>query len=81
MTDGRHPYTHAADFVRALGPVSTGGVVLSRSDASQIISGIAQAIGMTKEDLATKLSLAEQLKTEADRSREAERIISAISLR
>ncbi|GAB2471824.1 hypothetical protein GCM10027082_24140 [Comamonas humi] len=41
----RHPYTHAADFIRALGPVNREGVVLSRSDAAQIRQGIAKALG------------------------------------
>ena len=59
----RHPYTHAADFVRALGPTNESGVVLSRADAALIRQGIAKAIGMPDEELAEKLSLAEQAKT------------------
>lgn len=74
----RHPYTHAADFIRALGPIGPTGVVLSRSDASQIRRGIAAAIGIPDEELAEKLSLAEQAKTDADHAEQAERIIRAI---
>jgi hypothetical protein len=74
----RHPYTHAADFIRALGPVNRVGVVLSRSDASQIRSGIAQAIGMSDEELAIKLSEAEQAKSDATREEEMQRVMRAI---
>ena len=74
----RHPYTHAADFIRALGPVSSNGVVLSRSDAAQIREGIAAAIGMTDEALAIKLSEAEQAKTSADIDAQVQRLMNAI---
>lgn len=54
----RHPYTYAADYVRHhAGHAEDGsGTKLSRSDASQIISGIAEALGMEREALAIKLS-------------------------
>ena len=74
----RHPYTHAADFIRALGPVTKEGVMLSRSDASQIRQGIAKAIGMNDEELAIKLSIAEQAKTDANYRDEAQRIVNAM---
>jgi len=74
----RHPYTYADDFVRALGPVSRNGVVLSRADATQIIEGIAKAIGMSHEELATKLSYAEQNKSEEDSERQVQRLIRAL---
>lgn len=77
----RHPYTHAADFIRALGPVSSNGVVLSRSDASQIRQGIAKALGMDDEELAIKLSLAEQAKTEADREEDIQKLIAAMGFK
>ena len=77
MTDTRHPYTYAADFIRALGPVTREGVVLSRADASVIRTGIAKAIGMTDEELATKLSLAQQTKTQADLEAETQRLLVA----
>lgn len=65
MTDSRYPYTYACDFIRNLGPVGGNGVVLSRSDASQIRSGIAQALDIDDEELARKLADA-QLKAEND---------------
>lgn len=77
----RHPYTHAADFIRALGPVNSEGVVLSRSDASQIRQGIAKVIGMSDEELAIKLSEAEQAKTQADHDEVAMRLINAMQAR
>jgi len=77
----RHPYTHAADFIRALGPVNSEGVVLSRSDASQIRQGIAKVIGMSDEELAIKLSEAEQAKTQADQDEAAMRLINAMQAR
>ena len=56
MTDYRYPYTYAADFVRSYGPVSSEGVVLSRSDAALIREAIAEAIGMEDRELAAKLA-------------------------
>lgn len=73
----RHPYTYSADFIRGLGPVNAGGVVLSRCDASLICSGIAAAIGMTHEELSIKLSEAEQAKAEADHQEAVARFIAA----
>ena len=55
----RHPYTHAADFVRHF-----GGPGLSRSSASQIIEAIAGVVGMTHEELSIKLSERFQEKNE-----------------
>lgn len=74
----RHPYTYSADFVRALGPVSSGGLVLSRADASQIIQGIAKALNMTHEELAEKLSIAEQNKSCEDSDEQTQRLMRAI---
>lgn len=76
----RHPYTHAADFIRALGPINAQGVVLSRSDASQIRQGIAKAIGMSDEELAEKLSLAEQAKTDEEQDAQVARAMAALGL-
>ena len=59
MTDSRYPYTYAADFIRSYGPVSAEGVVLSRSDASEIREAIAKALGIDDEELAKKLADAE----------------------
>ena len=52
----RHPWTHAADFIRMIPPYGKNGVKISRSDASQIRKKIAEAIGMDDEELAIKLS-------------------------
>ncbi len=79
MTDSRYPYTYSCDFIRSLGPVSTGGVVLSRSDASQIHQGIAQALGIEDDELARKLADA-QLENQSDPAeakRQAERLLLA----
>lgn len=76
----RHPYTHSCDFIRGLGPVDKTGIVLSRSDASQIRSGIAQVIGMTDEELAIKLSLAQQAKDDAAINAECEKITKMMGL-
>ncbi len=76
----RHPYTYSADFIRSLGPVGANGLVLSRSDASQICQGIAAAIGMTHEELSIKLSEAEQAKTEADHEQAVVRCLAALGI-
>jgi hypothetical protein len=54
--DNRYPYTYAADYVRGLAGYGANGIKLSRSDASQIRSGIAQAIGIDDADLARALA-------------------------
>lgn len=54
--DSRYPYTYAADYVRGLAGYGEGGTKLSRSDASQVRSGIAAAIGMDDAELARKLA-------------------------
>ena len=80
MIDTRYPYTYAADFIRTYGPVSSEGVVLSRSDASQIREAIAKAIGIDDEELAVKLADA-QLANEKDTEfmqREMERLLRAM---
>lgn len=75
----RHPYTHAADFIRALGPIGPSGVVLSRGDASGIRRGIAEVIGMDDHELAVKLSEAQQAKTETDHQKEHERFMRELA--
>jgi hypothetical protein len=80
MTNSRYPYTYAADFIRTHGPVSSEGVVLSRSDASQIRQAIAEAIGMDDGELAVKLA-DQQLADEEDvelLKRRAERLLQAM---
>ena len=80
MTDSRYPYTYAADYIRTYGPVSSKGVVLSRSDASQIRQAIAEAIGIDDETLAVKLA-DQQLANEEDvefLKRQMERLLQAM---
>ena len=47
----RHPYTHAADFIREI-----IGPEFSRSQASQLNQKIADALGMSHFDFSVKLS-------------------------
>ena len=54
--DTRYPYTYACDFMRAYGGAGSGGVKLSRADASKMREQIANALGMADGDLATKLA-------------------------
>ena len=80
MPDYRYPYTYAADYVRTYGPVSSEGVVLSRSDAALIREAIAEAIGMSDRKLAEKLADA-QLANEEDcefLKRQTERLLQAM---
>jgi hypothetical protein len=61
MSDSRYPYTHACDYVRShvtdFSPVHGMQLpTLSRSQASQAIKGIAEALGMTHEALACKIA-------------------------
>ncbi|THF58050.1 hypothetical protein [Pseudothauera rhizosphaerae] len=54
--DTRYPYTYAADFLRGLAGYGEGGTKLSRSGASQVLQGIAAALGMDDAELARKLA-------------------------
>ena len=54
--DSRYPYTYACDFLRGLAGYGEGGTKLSRADASQVRSGIADALGMADDELARKLA-------------------------
>jgi hypothetical protein len=56
MTDTRYPYTHACDFIRSIAGYGENGAKLSRSDASQIRSKIAEIIEMDDNLLACKLA-------------------------
>ena len=59
---GRYPFTYSADFIRMHAgytiPYSNGIKVpkLSRSDASQLTTHIAEAIGWHKERLCNRLA-------------------------
>lgn len=55
-TDTRYPYAYAADYVRSLVGYENHSLKLSRSDASQVCSGIALAIGMDDSELARKIA-------------------------
>lgn len=54
--DSRYPYTYACDFIRSIAGYGDGGTKLSRSDASQIRSRIAEILGMKDDDLAKKIA-------------------------
>ncbi len=78
MPDSRYPYTYAADFLRAIPEMGPGGTKLSRSEASQMIEAIADAIGWKKETLAARLAEAELAKTDGDRDRQANKVLAAV---
>ncbi|RZI60660.1 MAG: hypothetical protein EOP14_00045 [Pseudomonas sp.] len=57
----RYPYTYACDYLRVKvddysEEVGMRVTTISRSQASQAIGAVAEAIGMPKEDLARKLA-------------------------
>jgi hypothetical protein len=54
--DTRYPYTYAADLLRSLAGYGVCGAKIDRSDAGRIRCGIAEAIGMSDAELATKLA-------------------------
>jgi tRNA(Ile2) C34 agmatinyltransferase TiaS len=76
--DTRYPYTYACDFVRTLGGYNKHGIKISRSDASEIISGIAKVIGMEDRKLYELLADAETSKSEEDRKREIKPFLDII---
>ncbi|MCK9361949.1 hypothetical protein M0Q28_07070 [Patescibacteria group bacterium] len=48
----RYPWTYAADCLRVWAGYGEGGTKLSRADASRIIAGISEAIGVGEKELA-----------------------------
>jgi hypothetical protein len=54
--DSRYPYTYACDYIRSLAGYGEQGTKIGRSDASTIMKGIAQVIGIDDEELACKLA-------------------------
>lgn len=54
--DSRYPYTYACDFIRSVAGYDAGGTKLSRSDASQIISTIAEINGINERTAFEKLA-------------------------
>lgn len=85
MTDAtkgsRYPYTYAADYVRGLAGYNGEGTKLSRSDASGIIGGIANSIGMEKETLAERLADKELGKTDEESKAQALEGLRAIGIK
>lgn len=77
----RHPYTYADDYVRHLAGYNETGTILSRSDASRILEGIALAIGLEHEQLATKLSLYYQDHEEEFTNQDVEAFIASTGVR
>lgn len=74
----RSHYTNSADYIRGLGPCSKEGVVLSRSDASQIRQGISKAIGMDDEKLSMILSDALENKSPEEIEKDMKKLIATI---
>ena len=54
--DRRYPYTYSCDCLRSLAGFGEAGTMLSRADASRLRVGIAEALGMADEELATMLA-------------------------
>ena len=61
-TDSRYPYTYSADFIRQIAGMYFNddgmplGTKLSRSDASQIASTIADALGIDHKTMSEKIA-------------------------
>lgn len=56
----KYPYTIADDFIRGIAGYNDQGTKLSRADASQIISAIADALGANHEEMFIKIADAAQ---------------------
>lgn len=54
--DSRYPYTYACDYIQSFGGCDSGGVRVSRADASRIRQAVANAIGLPDDLLAIKLA-------------------------
>lgn len=52
VTDSRYPFTYSADYIRSL----VGYENMSRSDAANIVSQIAEIIGMDETELKKKIA-------------------------
>ena len=61
-TDTRYPYTYSADFIRSIAGMhynddgSMYGTKLSRSDASQIVHAIGDALGIDHKTMSEKVA-------------------------
>ena len=78
MRDTHYPFTYADDFIRAIPEPSSKGVVLSRSDASQILLAISTILEIPHEVLASKIADVELAKSPEDTERQVERILAAL---
>jgi hypothetical protein len=77
--DTRYPYTYAADYVRGLPSPTPHGVSVSRADASAIVAGIAEVLGITAESLAEQLADAYLARTPEQVTASANRILAALN--
>ena len=67
------PYTTACDFIRlAGGHDQSGSLKLTRSDASNIISKVAESLNMKDEIFALKLKNACDSKSDHEKEKEAQ---------
>lgn len=73
--DTRFPYTYASDYIRSIVGYKYGDTKLSRSEASQIRTGIAKAIGIDDMELAIKLAEYYQLNEDEIAAKSAEDFI------
>jgi elongation factor P hydroxylase len=79
--DTRYPYTYACDYLRGFGGYDSGGVRLSRADASSIRTAVAAALGMSDEELAKKLADFYVTNEESLNEKSTRHLISAMNLR
>ena len=57
MTDSRHPYTNAYDFIRlTVGHDENGNTKLSRSDCARIMELLKEHAGVDEEAVTIRLS-------------------------
>ena len=80
FVEGRYPYTYADDYVRTLVGHNEQGCVLSRSEASLIISGIAKAIDIQEEEVFEKIADAELGKSDTEKKAEVDQVIRSLKL-
>lgn len=57
IDDPRYPYTYAYDYIREIvGVGDDGSIKISRSDASQIVSVLADLVGLDNEEMAKRIA-------------------------
>lgn len=79
--DTRFPYTYASDYIRSIAGYANGNAILSRSEASKIITGIAKAIGIDDIELAIKLAEYYQLNEDEISAKSAKEFIDSRKIR